>query len=187
MWIGLKSEDRSGVRDFGWIDGGRVLTVHWSIQEPRRTPDGLDCAAQGASGTWGVSSCDEQRAYVCERPAWVTEPRTGIAYRRFVQKVSWQRARAACAARGAHLVTFSDLNEQAFVTGQFQGPVWIGAHLVDERGRFGWLTGETTGYVDFAPGEPNFLTQQRCVALDVDRRWYNRLCDDPHDFVCEKQ
>jgi cysteine-rich repeat protein len=186
VWIGLKNEDRNGVRDFGWIDGGRVLSVHWSIQEPRRTPGGLDCGAQGAGGNWGVSSCEQERAYVCERPAWVIEPRTGAAYRRFVEEVTWERARAACAGRGAHLVTFSDLNEQAFVAGHFQGAVWIGAHLVDERGKFGWLTGETAGYVDFAPGEPNFLADQKCVALDVDRRWYNRVCDARHDFVCEK-
>jgi hypothetical protein len=40
-------------------------------------------------------------------------------------------------------------------------------------------------HVDWAPGEPNLLRDQHCVAVDVDRRWYNRECDDRHGFVCE--
>jgi cysteine-rich repeat protein len=183
VWIGLRKEDRNGVRDFGWVDGARVLSVHWSIQEPRRTPSGLDCGAQGTGGTWATSACSEQRGYVCERPAWVVEPRTGSGYRRFSERVPWQEARSRCADRGGHLATFSDLGEQAFVAARFQGAVWIGGQI--DRGRFGWLTGEPAGYLDFAPGEPNFANEQKCVALDVDRRWYNRLCTDRHSFVCE--
>ena len=57
-------------------------------------------------------------------------------------------------------------------------------HL-DERARSVWLTGEPSAYTDFAPSEPNYLSEQRCVALDVDRRWYNRKCHDRHGFVCE--
>ena len=53
VWIGLRKEDRNGVRDFGWVDGARVLSVHWSIQEPRRTPGGLDCGVQGIGGHLG--------------------------------------------------------------------------------------------------------------------------------------
>jgi cysteine-rich repeat protein len=184
-WIGLKKEDRNGVRDFGWVDGSQVLSVHWSIQEPRRTPAGLDCGVQGAGGTWAVSSCTERRHYVCERPAWAVDPRSGSAYRRYVETVGWDRAKGFCAARGGHLVTFTDLGEQAFVTARFPGAVWIGAHLLDERARLAWLTGEPSKYTDFAPSEPNYLSEQRCVALDVDRRWYNRQCDDRHGFVCE--
>ncbi len=185
VWIGLRKEDQNGVRDFGWVDGARVLAVHWSIQEPRRTPGGLDCGVQGSGGNWAVSTCTEQRGYVCERPAWVVEPRTGSAYRRFVERVTWERARAHCADRGGHLVTFSDLSEQAFVAARFQGTVWIGGQMTDERGGFGWMTGEAPAHADFAPGEPNYLAEQKCVALDVDRRWYNRLCSDRHSFVCE--
>ena len=185
VWIGLRKEDRNGVRDFGWVDGARVLSVHWSIQEPRRTPGGLDCGVQGAAGTWSASSCDDRKAYVCERPAWVVDPRTGSAYRRYVERVPFERAKAHCADRGGHLVTFSDLSEQAFVAGQFQGTFWIGAQMTDDHGRFRWLTGETVGHADFAPGEPNYLGEQKCVALDVDRRWYNRLCSDRHSFICE--
>jgi cysteine-rich repeat protein len=184
IWIGLRKEDRNGVRDFGWVDGARVLSVHWSIQEPRRTPSGLDCGVQVGGGTWAAASCDEPRAFVCERPAWVAEPHTGSAYRLFVERVPWQKAQATCAARGAHLATFADAAEQAFVAARFQGAVWIGSHM-GERERFVWLTGEAVRFTDFAPGEPNYLSEQKCVALDVDRRWWNRECGDRHSFVCE--
>jgi cysteine-rich repeat protein len=184
VWIGLRKQDRNGVRDFGWVDGARVLTVHWSIQEPRRTPGGLDCGVQGAGGTWAAASCGEPRAFVCERPAWVVEPHTGNAYRLFAERVTWERAREVCAARGSHLVTFSDVGEQAFVTARFPGAIWIGSHMGEREG-FVWLTGEEARFSDFAPGEPNYLTEQKCVALDVDRRWWNRECEDRYSFVCE--
>ena len=135
----------------GWTARGCSRCTGRS-RSPGARPAGWTAACRSAAGTWAASSCNEQRAYVCERPAWVVEPRTGSAYRRYVERVPWERAQAHCADRGGHLVTFSDLSEQAFVASQFQGAVWIGAQMVDERGRFGWLTGEAVGHADFAPG-----------------------------------
>ena len=50
---------------------------------------------------------------------------------------------------------------------------------------WGWSTKEPLTHIDWAPGEPNLMRDQHCVAVDVDRRWYNRECDDRHGFVCE--
>jgi cysteine-rich repeat protein len=185
VWIGLRQEDRNGLRDFGWVSGERVLSAHWGIQEPRLYPEDLDCGLQSEAGAWAAASCDEPHAFVCERPPWVVSPRDGHAYRRFLQRVTQPEAAAACAALGGHLVTFSDASEQAFVGGRSHGTFWIGSVLDERSKRFVWVTGEPLGYSDFAPGEPNFIQQQKCLALDVDRRWYNRECDQRHGYVCE--
>jgi cysteine-rich repeat protein len=185
MWIGLRREERNGLREFGWVTGERVLSAHWGIQEPRRSPANLDCGLQGEAGAWATSACDEPHSFVCERPGWSVFPRDGHAYRRFVERVQWEEAQAACAARGGHLVSFADEGEQTFVTGAFQGAYWIGAVYDPDKKTWGWNTNQPLSHVDWAPGEPNLLRNQHCVAVDVDRRWYNRECDDRHGFVCE--
>ena len=186
VWIGLRMEDRNGVQDFGWVWGERVLSAHWSVHEPRRVPSDLDCGRQLETGAWAASDCKEPRGFVCERPAWAVPERGGHAYRRFAQRVSWHEASERCKKSGGHLVTFSNLAEQAFVATRFQGAIWLGSTLDEKTGKFThWVTGEPFSYEDFAPGDPNVLHRQKCLALDIDRRWYNRECDDPHGFVCE--
>ena len=95
MWIGLRREERNGLREFGWVTGERVLSAHWGIQEPRRSPANLDCGLQGEAGAWATSGCDEPHSFVCERPGWSVYPRDGHAYRRFVERVQWEEAQAA--------------------------------------------------------------------------------------------
>jgi hypothetical protein len=112
-------------------------------------------------------------------------PRDGHAYRRFLRRREWHDAKAACAAEGGHLVTFGDAAEQAFVTSRYQGSFWMAALYDDKQQAFVWSTGEPFGHKDFAPGEPNFIRAERCLAVDVDRRWYDRDCDDRYGFVCE--
>jgi cysteine-rich repeat protein len=183
-WIGLRQEDRNGVRDFAWVSGERLLSAHWAVHEPRRDPSFV-CAAQSARGAWVAAPCDERRQFVCERPRWYRPQRSTHAYLRFVDPMSWDQAAATCADNGGQLVTFDSLNEQERISRRFPGPIWIGARLDLNRGDFGWTTGQAMSYRDFAPGEPNLLKVQHCVALDVDGRWYNRECTDLNRFVCE--
>jgi cysteine-rich repeat protein len=184
VWIGLRQEDRNGVRDFAWVTGERLLSAHWSIHEPKRDPSFV-CAAQAAQGSWLASRCDERRQFVCERPRWFRPQRSTHAYRRFVDPMSWDDAAATCAEYGGQLVTFESLNEQERVSRRFPGPIWIGAQLDQASGEFTWSTGQKMSYQDFAPGEPNLLKYQHCIALDIDGRWYNRECRDRNRFVCE--
>jgi cysteine-rich repeat protein len=184
VWIGLHRVDRNGLRDYGWVSGERVLSARWGIQEPRRSPADLDCAVQGEAGAWAAADCDERRGFVCERAGWVVAPRDAHAYRHFIKRVTFHEAAASCADQGGHLVTFSDAAEQDLVGARFPGAVWIGAVVDEQTGQYGWVTGEPFAYKDFAPGEPNVRTH-RCLALEVDRRWYDRRCSDRHGFICE--
>ena len=184
VWIGLVREDRNGLEDFGWVSGERVLSARWGIQEPRLNPSNLDCGVQGEAGAWAAVACDERRGFVCERAGWEVWPRNGHAYRRFIERVTFPEAQASCSNRGGHLATLTDASEQDFVGARFPGAVWIGAGHDEKTGGFRWLTGEPFTYQDFAPGEPN-VRHHRCLALEVDRRWYDRACNDRHGFVCE--
>ncbi|HEY0713218.1 MAG TPA: lectin-like protein, partial [Polyangia bacterium] len=183
VWIGLRDEERNGVRDFGWVSGDRVMSAHWAIHEPRQDLES-PCAAQSQNGTWSAVSCDEPRAVVCERPRWSRAPNDTRAYRRFVDRRSWETAAIACEKEGGRLVTFNDLADQERVARQYSGPIWIGARM-HTTGDFRWISGERMRYRDFGPGEPNMLATEQCLALDIDGRWYTRHCRDRYAFVCE--
>ena len=99
--------------------------------------------------------------------------------------MSWEWRSATCAEYGGRLVTFASLAEQEKVSRRFPGPIWIGARMDPDSGEFVWSTGRPLTYRDFAPGEPNLLKYEHCLALDIDGRWYNRECDDRNRFVCE--
>jgi cysteine-rich repeat protein len=185
VWMGLRKHERNGLRDFEWESGERLLSVHWTIHEPRRVPPDLDCAAEAESGSWSAESCSDRRPFLCERPTWTVRPQSNNAYRRYVGPVRWPEARDFCASQGGHLVTLADPEEQAFVTSRFQGTFWVGATRAERGEGYRWVTGEPLRYLDFAPGEPDFPDDQRCLAMDVDRRWYSRVCRSRYGFVCE--
>ncbi len=183
-WIGLRQEERNGVRDFAWVSGERLLASHWAVHEPRRDPSFI-CAAQSAQGTWVAAPCDEKRQFVCERPRWMRLQGAAPSYRRFAERLTWDGAAAICAENGGRLVMFRNQGEQQRLSQRFPGPWWIGARIGSAGGDFAWLNGEPLSYRDFAPGEPNLLRVQHCVALEIDGRWYNRECSDRNRFVCE--
>jgi cysteine-rich repeat protein len=183
-WIGLRQEERNGVRDFGWVSGERTLAAHWAVHEPRRTA-GFDCTAQSGAGTWTAAYCADKREFVCERPRWLRFARDTRTYRRFVDAKPWAEAAATCNDLGGRLLTFRNGADQERLTRRFPGPIWLGVRLDEKTGDFAWADGEPLGYRDFAPGEPNLLKFQHCVAVDIDGRWYNRECSDRNRYVCE--
>ncbi|HEY0709224.1 MAG TPA: C-type lectin domain-containing protein, partial [Polyangia bacterium] len=111
-------------------------------------------------------------------------PNDARAYRRFVERRSWDTAAIACEKEGGRLVTFNDLADQERVARQYSGPLWIGARM-STTGDFRWISGERLRFRDFGPGEPNMLATEQCLALDIDGRWYTRHCRDRYAFVCE--
>jgi cysteine-rich repeat protein len=183
-WIGLRNETRNGVRDFGWMSGERLLFSHWAIHEPKRAP-GHNCTAQAEPGTWAAVPCEEPREFICERPRWWRAPQDGRAFRRFVERQRWDEAAETCRKNGGRLVTFRDIADQERTSRRYPGAIWIGARSDSKTKEFTWADGSPLPYRDFAPGEPNFLDDQHCVALDIDGRWYNRECTDRYGFVCE--
>jgi hypothetical protein len=130
--------------------------------------------------------CEQPLGYVCEQEAWTVRPATHHAYHVFDGTSVWHEARDACAARGAHLVTIADAEEQAFVAALSPGlEVWIGATDEKEEGHFVWVTGEPFGYAHFSPGEPdNQFGNDDYVVLGNDQAWHDRPAER-RPFTCE--
>jgi hypothetical protein len=64
------------------------------------------------------------------------------------------------------------------------GVYWLG--LATTPSGSGWVTGESTKYTNFAPGEPSDRAL-RCVAFDASTGgWRSQACDTPLGFVCER-
>lgn len=73
---------------------------------------------------------------------------------------SWTVAEAEAVSLGGHLVTINDAAEQQWITNTFlpvagSHRVWIGFTDRVGEGTFQWVSGETSTYRNWNPGEPN--------------------------------
>ena len=82
--------------------------------------------------------------------------------------ITWDEARSLAEAMGGHLATITSSDENDFVaslvTWQGTGVLeryWLGGFRTDQlraiepMSNWAWVTGETWGYSNWAPGEPN--------------------------------
>ena len=70
---------------------------------------------------------------------------------------SWHEAQEVARQLGGNLVSVTSSNEQNFVYETFGGSrnLWIGLNDVAQEGKFRWVSGATTNYRNWFPGEPN--------------------------------
>jgi hypothetical protein len=113
------------------------------------------------------------------------------AYLVCTNTLSWPDARDFCTSYGYHLVVIDDLEESTTlelamaVAGNKTGHSWIGLYDFDADGSFEddeWVSGSSS-YRRWRAGEPAMTG--RCVAIHLPTDWEARLCDGPHEFVCE--
>ena len=120
------------------------------------TCNGVDDDCDGAVDIDGSCDCDMG-----------TDPSTGNLYLYCASLVSWYTAEGDCAARGYHLVTFSDAAESgavhtdayAFIGGDpaltaagANGCAWIGLTDAAVEGSWEWITGEPVTWTNWYPG-----------------------------------
>jgi hypothetical protein len=76
-------------------------------------------------------------------------------------RTNWTAAQAEAIRLGGHLVTISDEAECNWLyrTFSFHGgtprALWIGFTDQHQEGQFAWVSGETSTFVNWAPGKPN--------------------------------
>lgn len=69
---------------------------------------------------------------------------------------NWTLAEAEAVSLGGHLVTINDDAEQTWIFSTFgSNEIWIGLTDRDVEGTFQWVSGETSTYRNWDPGEPN--------------------------------
>ncbi len=78
-------------------------------------------------------------------------------YEVFDEGMTWPEAKAACEAKGGHLVTITSQEEQTFVEGLISNKgkkqYWIGMTAIGSDPE--WITGERVSYSNFDSTEPN--------------------------------
>nr|XP_012807954.2 lymphocyte antigen 75 [Jaculus jaculus] len=156
FWTGLRDIDSHG--QYSWATSGgfkqAVTYSNWYFLEPA-SPGGCVAMSTGKSlGKWEVKDCRSFRALsICKRistpqepekaaprpedpcpEGWHTFPTSLSCYKvfhieRIVRKRNWEEAERFCQALGAHLPSFSQINEiQEFLhllQNQFSGQRWL--------------------------------------------------------------
>lgn len=154
------------------------------------------CAGQPSTcndgSTCTIDSCDP--AVGCVHTA-IQGVANGASYYYVCPAAPWAAAQANCKAVGGNLVTINNAAENSFIdalTGDgAKGSYWIGYNDVAAEGNFVWASGETPGYTDFCPGEPNnFNNNQDCVRTNWlcfggAYRWDDAECAATIPYVCE--
>lgn len=83
----------------------------------------------------------------------------GHSYQVFDASLTWEEAKAACAAKGGHLATITSQEEQDFVSNLLSSHskffYWIGASDARQEGTWEWVTGETWNYKNWLRGQPD--------------------------------
>ena len=108
--------------------------------------------------------------------------------------LSWAAAEGDCFTRGLALVTIDDEDENDFIAATAASDGWwIGFHQPQpwNEGDFEWTgTPSTTGYTNWASGEPNDWGSwpgEDCalVADSVSWQWNDLDCDAARSWICE--
>ncbi|XP_049744742.1 lymphocyte antigen 75 isoform X2 [Elephas maximus indicus] len=236
FWTGLRDVDARG--EYSWANvGGIKRTVafsNWNFLEPA-SPGGCVAMSTGRSlGKWEVKNCRNFRALsICKKISGPPEPEeaapkpsdpcpegwhsfpSGLSCRkvfhiqRVVRKRNWEEAERFCQALGAHLPSFSHMNEikefLQFLTDQFseQRWLWIGLNKrsPDLQGSWQW-SDRTPVSTIFMPNEfQQDYDIRDCAAVKVFHRPWRRgwhfhddreftylrpfACDAKLEWVCQ--
>jgi len=90
----------------------------------------------------------------------ITNPSNGHKYY-IGNSVNWLGAEALAISTGGHLVTVNDSAENTWIADTFgmwggaPRQLWLGLSDSISEGSYYWLSGETSSYLNWAPGEPN--------------------------------
>jgi hypothetical protein len=98
-------------------------------------------------------------------------------------------SRAACSAKGAHLVSITSAAEQDHVASLAKVSTWIGLTSTTtgttDPSAYGWVTGEPSPVAFWHPGQPN--GGRGCVVSHyTDRLWRDVQCTNTYPAICER-
>lgn len=112
----------------------------------------------------------------------------GVCYFPTSSALSWNDAKAACAAAGGHLATVSSSAEETVVESVGTGDRWIGLSRPSasppKADSFTWITGEPMSYLKWGSGQPSGAGE--CGMMRGAAGWGDAACTTALVGVCER-
>lgn len=210
-WIGLHDRIHSGV--FFWTDNSPLFYTNWAPSEPSSHGFQEDCAliSYGGEygGKWKDTDCKKQLPFICQthRDPSITKPgelrgtrcphlpgylkQDLSCYKLFTDLKTWEEAQATCRKDGAHLVSISDMKDQAVVG-------YLAAEHLSENNTF-WIGLKNTGkyplqwvnkfpilFSKWGQNEPSIGPGQSasCYFSDVVGYWKGEQCSKKKSYIC---
>lgn len=201
IWFGL-SEPQEGA--WQWQDGTAASFTRWNQGEPNDDGGDEDCAEWIlGTGKWNDAPCFASRPYVCEKRAGAGAPMTCTG--KLVQTTAsdycfqlgdaqtWPNAKIACDLAGGTLAVLPT-EEEGRLLHVAIGPrlalrsVWVGFTDTAREGRFRWVSGEATLFLDWKDGEPNDDGGNEDCAewFPEDGKMNDLPCGAARPYLCER-
>jgi hypothetical protein len=126
----------------------------------------------------------------------IVNPSNGHGYY-LLSQGSWLDAETYAQTLGGHLATINDASEDAWIYSNVMNSdhAWIGLiYNAAGSGSWGWINGETSPYLNWAPGEPNFISSGHYYGLllgansvpsSFGSHWNNAPNADPYYAIVE--
>ncbi|KAK0149558.1 Macrophage mannose receptor 1 [Merluccius polli] len=199
VWIGLYRVP------WTWSDGTNYSFRNWWSYEPG---GGSQLCGEVYKGGFGDTNCNNLLPFICSvKPSMDTRVLmsllfSGICfssaglnkYILFEVKKTWYDAQEYCKHTYSDLATvknMDDLNQLTDMTGGAE--TYIGLNdfnrksmdLYPNSWRWSTQTRSQTGYMNFAPGQPDYSSgREECVLIGIDGTWSDGACASPNEFSC---
>ncbi|XP_077303730.1 secretory phospholipase A2 receptor [Lithobates pipiens] len=200
----------------------RLSFTNWNMGQPSRN-GGCVVMTRPHLGHWEVKDCKSFLAMsLCKRPltttvkeedwdtptidkkqqcppSWDTEPHLEHCYKVFhhekmLRKRTWQEAENLCQDFGAHLVSFSHLNEGKFVTELLSSmfnrddhrQFWIGFSSSNPSSEGSWEWSDGTPVISaywtdiYSSGK-----SVRCAAFNANKTFISLDCEEKLEWICK--
>jgi hypothetical protein len=203
-WLG--HNDQESENQFTSVGDSLGEYVNWAGSEPndKVNPDVENCVVDNwdRDGRWNDYPCDGEQPFICEYKL-LKRPLRPIAtqYGRYVfvkTPMDWPQAKAWCQKElgsAYDLVVINDSQEEDLLHQQQKtlpkSAWWIGHNDQENEGLFALVGGVSSGYENWAGGEPNdtFNPDDEDCAVDNwdrDGRWNDYPCYRQQPFICER-
>ncbi|NNE14965.1 MAG: HYR domain-containing protein [Saprospiraceae bacterium] len=100
---------------------------------------------------------------------------------------TWHTAKAICEDNGGYLARINDAAENSFLANILTlQSAWIGLSDINNEGTFTWTNGESPGYTNWYPGQPNnYNNNQDYVEMLNNGQWNDQYNHYALEFIME--
>ncbi len=163
MWLGATDAESEG--DWRWVTGEPFGYVNWGSGEPNNStgngnPENYLCTSTDNYWNDCVNDWDGVNGFIVEFEPIEQDMISfnGHVYVLYAINTSWHSAKSFAEAKGGHLVTISNANEESVLAdfvSELSGSIWIGLSDEANENQWQWVTGESFSYDNWNEGEPN--------------------------------